>query len=377
MTGTTAAPPASLAANLDYASPWTLMWLRFRRHRVAVVSMVFIILVYLIALFADFLAPFDPERANARTVYHPPQMVRFIETLPDGEWRFKLHVPAFKQQRDPVTLRPSYVPDENRKVYLELFARGHEYNLFGLIRTDIHLLGPEKRGEVFYLFGSDRLGRDVFSRVMVGGRITMSIGLLGVALSVVLGIVLGGISGYYGGKTDWLIQRLIEYILSLPTIPIWLALASALPKGWSVELQYFAITCIVSLIGWTELARVVRGRFLAMWNEVFVTAARLDGCSETRVIFRHMLPSLTSHIIAAVTLAIPMIILAETSLSFLGLGLQPPAISWGVLLKDAQNIRSITQAPWLFIPGGAVVLTVLAMNFVGDGLRDAADPYSN
>jgi peptide/nickel transport system permease protein len=371
------AAPSGGDNSLDYASPWKLMWLRFRRHSVAVLGLAFIIFIYIVAFLADFLAPFDPERANARTVYHPPQMIHFIDVAADGGWRFKPYATAYKQQRDPQTLRPTYVPDAKRKVYLTLFSEGHEYKLFGFVRTNIHLFGPEKAGEVFYLFGSDRLGRDVFSRVIIGGRITMSLGLMGVFLSVVLGIVLGGVSGYYGGKVDWVIQRLIEYILSLPTIPIWLALASALPKNWSVEAQYFAITCIVSLVGWTELGRVVRGRFLAMRGEVFVTAARLDGCSEARVIFRHMLPSLTSHIIAAVTLAVPMIILAETSLSFLGLGLQPPAISWGVLLKDAQNVRSIAQAPWLFIPGGMVVLTVLAMNFVGDGLRDAADPYSN
>jgi peptide/nickel transport system permease protein len=204
----------------------------------------------------------------------------------------------------------------------------------------------------------------------------MSIGLVGVTLSLILGLVLGGISGYYGGTLDMIIQRVVEFVLSLPTIPIWLGLSAALPPDWSPLTRYFAITLILSLVGWTELARVVRGRFLALRSEDFVTAARLDGAPERRVIFRHMLPSMTSHIIASVTLAIPVMILAETSLSFLGLGLQPPTISWGVLLKEAQNIRSIAQAPWLFIPGGAVVVAVLALNFLGDGLRDAADPYA-
>tara|TARA_R100000365_G_C2736310_1_gene65594 strand:- start:875 stop:1492 length:618 start_codon:yes stop_codon:yes gene_type:complete len=204
----------------------------------------------------------------------------------------------------------------------------------------------------------------------------MTIGLVGVLLSLVLGVFFGGISGYYGGRADWLIQRLIEYILSLPTIPLWMALAAAMPRNWPPTWQYFTITCIVSLIGWTELARVVRGRFLAMRDESFVVAARLDGCSELRVIFTHMLPSLASHIIASVTLAVPMMIIAETSLSFLGLGLQPPAISWGVLLQEAQNIRTIVQAPWLFSPAVLIIVAVLAFNFVGDGLRDAADPYA-
>ena len=215
----------------------------------------------------------------------------------------------------------------------------------------------------------------MFSRVAYGTRISMSIGLVGVAIALVLGITLGGVSGYYGGRVDVVIQRLIEFVLSLPTIPIWLALAASLPPSWPIYLQYFVITLIVSLVGWTELGRAVRGRFLAMKNEDFVVAARLDGASEGRIIFRHMLPSLTSHIVASLTLAIPLMILAETALSFLGLGLQPPAISWGVLLKEAQNIRSISQAPWLFIPGGFVVVAVLAFNFLGDGMRDAADPY--
>jgi len=217
----------------------------------------------------------------------------------------------------------------------------------------------------------------MFGRVMYGTRISMSIGLIGVAISMVLGISLGGLSGYYGGRVDAVIQRLIEFVLSLPTIPIWLALAASLPPTWPIYQQYFVITLIVSLVGWTELGRVVRGRFLAMKNEDFVIAARLDGAGEARIIFRHMLPSLSSHIIASLTLAIPLMILAETGLSFLGLGLQPPAISWGVLLKEAQNILTISQAPWLFIPGGFVVVAVLAFNFLGDGMRDAADPYSH
>ena len=224
--------------------------------------------------------------------------------------------------------------------------------------------------------GADRLGRCVYSRIMQGAQISLSVGLVGVFLSLTLGIILGGVSGYYGGWVDSAVQRAVEFVLSLPSIPIWLAASAALPHDWPATLNYFMITLILSLTGWAQLARVVRGRFLSLRTEDFVAAARLDGASEKRVIFRHMLPSFASHIIASVTLAIPAMILAETSLSFLGLGLQPPTISWGVLLREAQNIRSIATAPWLFAPGVAVVLSVIALNFLGDGLRDAADPYN-
>lgn len=363
---------ANLRGGIAYASQWQLMWRRFLRHRLAVAGMVVIVLLYLVALFAEFLAPFDPEQPNARFVYHPPQMVHLI-----SENGFDPHSDLYQLRRDPKTLAAVYVAKPGARTDLGFFVHGHPYKLFGLIETDRHLLGPVKQGEVFFLFGSDRLGRDMLSRTIYGARFTLSLGLFGVCVSVVLGIFFGGIAGFFGGRVDWLVMRVVEYIISLPTIPIWLALAAALPKDWSPTAQYLAITVVISLIGWTELARVVRGRFLAMRGEVFVVAARLDGCGEFRIIFRHMLPSLASHIIAAVTLAVPFMILSETSLSFLGLGLQPPSISWGVLLKEAQNIRSIAQAPWLFIPGACVVLAVLSLNFMGDGLRDAADPYSH
>ncbi|MDQ8023081.1 MAG: ABC transporter permease [Moraxellaceae bacterium] len=363
---------ANLRGGIEYASQWTLMWHRFRKHKLAVAGMVVVALFYLIALFAEFFAPFDPEEANSRLTYHPPQSIHLFDK--DG---FRFHVTGYRLERDPNTLKPVFVEDDGRKTDLTLFARGHKYKLLGLIETDVHLIGPKDPNERFFIFGADRMGRDVLSRTIYGGRFTMSLGLVGVCISVLLGISLGGMSGYYGGKIDWVVMRVVEYIISLPTIPIWLALAAALPKNWPPHLQYLGITVVISLIGWTELARVVRGRFLAMRGEVFVIAAKLDGCSESRVIFRHMLPSLASHIIAAVTLAVPFMILSETSLSFLGLGLQPPSISWGVLLKEAQNIRSIASAPWLFIPGACVVLAVLSLNFMGDGLRDAADPYSH
>ena len=362
-------------SDVAIASQWQLIWWSFRRHKLAMVGLWVIGLFYLLSLFAEFFAAEDPGQQNRRAVFHPPQMIHFIDRTEDG-WAFRPYVYEMDRQRDPDTLAISYEPS-GEKIYLRLFGKGEEYRMWGLWDMNIHFLATVEPRKNFYLFGADRLGRDMFSRVMYGTRISMSIGLVGVAIAMVLGIALGGASGYYGGRTDAVIQRLIEFVLSLPTIPIWLALAAALPPSWPIYQQYFVITLIVSLVGWTELGRVVRGRFLAMKNDDFVIAARLDGASEGRIIFRHMLPSLTSHIIASLTLAIPLMILAETALSFLGLGLQPPAISWGVLLKEAQNIRSISQAPWLFVPGGFVVIAVLAFNFLGDGMRDAADPYGH
>ncbi len=363
-------------ASAEVASQWKLMWWSFRRHRLAMVALAVVTLLYVIAIFAEFLAPFDPHEANRRAIYHPPQAIHIIDTDEAGNWSVRPYVYAYTLERDPFTLQANYVEQEGEKIYLEFFARGVSYKLWGLFESDLHFLTTADPDQHFYLFGADRLGRDMLSRTIYGTRISMSIGLVGVALSLVFGIILGGVSGYYGGPIDMVIQRIVEFVLSLPTIPIWLGLSAALPRDWSPLTRYFAITVILSLVGWTELARVIRGRFLALRGEDYVTAARLDGASEGRVIFRHMLPSIISHIIASITLAIPLMILAETALSFLGLGLQPPIISWGVLLKEAQNIRSIAQAPWLFIPGGFVVLAVLSLNFLGDGLRDAADPYA-
>ena len=362
-------------ADVAIASQWQLTWWAFRKHKLAMISLWVIGLFYLVSVFAGFVAPDNPSKQNRRAVYHPPQMIHFVDRS-ENSIRIRPYVWKMDRHRDPDTLAVTYA-NSGEKIYLRLFGRGPEYEWWGLWKADMKLFATVKPRDKFFIFGADRLGRDMFSRIAYGTRISMSIGLVGVAISLVLGIVLGGLSGYYGGRTDAIIQRLIEFVLSLPAIPIWLALAASLPPSWPIYKQYFVITLIVSLVGWTELGRVVRGRFLAMKNEDFVIAARLDGASEARVIFRHMLPSLTSHIIASLTLAIPLMILAETGLSFLGLGLQPPAISWGVLLKEAQNIISISQAPWLFIPGGFVIMAVLAFNFLGDGMRDAADPYGH
>ncbi|MDO1583553.1 ABC transporter permease [Rhizobium oryzicola] len=356
------------------ASQWQLIWWAFKRHRLAMISLFVTIAMYIVALVPGFFAINDPTAQNARATFYPPQGIHFIDTT--NGFSLGLFYYPLKLTRDPQTLAAIYKEDTTKKVPLALFGRGYEYSVLGLFTSDIHLIATTDKTKPLFLFGADRLGRDVYSRVVQGAQISLSIGLVGVFISLLLGIVLGGISGYYGGKLDFVMQRVIDFVLSLPTIPIWLALAAALPQNWPATLQYMMITIILSFTGWAQLARVVRGRFLSLRTEEFVSAARLDGVSEGRIIFRHMLPSFSSHIIASVTLAVPAMILAETSLSFLGLGLQPPTISWGVLLREAQNIRSIATAPWLFMPGVAVVIAVMALNLLGDGLRDAADPYN-
>jgi peptide/nickel transport system permease protein len=358
------------------ASQWQLVWWAFRRHRLAMAGLFVVAFLYIIAIAPGFFAMNDPSQQNVRAAFHAPQPIHIIDDAPDGGWSLRPYVYAMTLKRDPQTLAAVYTEDRSRKIYLRFFGQGHQYDLLGLWPVTTHLIAASDGRTPVFLLGADRLGRCVFSRIMQGAQISLSVGLVGVLLSLTLGVLLGGISGYFGGRVDFVIQRVIEFVLSLPSIPIWLALSAALPQGWPAVMQYFMITVILSLTGWAQLARVVRGRFLSLRTEEFVTAARLDGASEGRVIFRHMLPSFASHIIASMTLAVPAMILAETSLSFLGLGLQPPTISWGVLLREAQNIRSIATAPWLFAPGVAVVIAVVALNFLGDGLRDAADPYN-
>lgn len=372
--------PLTKGATVSTAAigPWRLIYGKLIRQKVAMVAGAIILFLYFIALFAEFLAPALPATSKPQYTYAPPQRISFFANKPDGSSEFQLHVKGYTVEIDKVALRRSFVVDENKIVPIGLFVKGPAYKLWGLIPMDRHLIGPVNLNDPMYLLGTDRLGRDVFSRLVYGTRVSMSIGLIGVAVSLVLGVVIGSISGFYGGWVDTAIQRVIEIISAMPTIPLWLGLAAAIPLTWSPVSVYLVITVIVSLLGWTSLAREVRGRFLALRGEDFVTAAKLDGSSEMRLIFRHILPSLTSHILAVVTLAVPTMIVAETSLSFLGIGLKPPVVSWGVLLQDAQNIRTVATAPWLLIwPSLAVVLAVLSFNFFGDGLRDAADPYDN
>jgi peptide/nickel transport system permease protein len=355
---------------ISLASNWTLVWWRFRKHRLAMASAVVLLGLYAVVLCPDFFSTQDPEQTEARLAFIPVQRVRLL----DGGWPAPW-APGVVGKRNPTTLRMEWAVDPARKVRVGFFVRGYPYRILGVIPSSLHLVGPAAPGERINLLGSDRLGRDQWSRLMHGTQTSMTIGLVAVTLSVVLGVVLGGISGYVGGAVDQVIQRLIELLQSLPTIPIWLALTAALPRDWSPIQVFFAITVILSLVGWTTLGREVRGRFLALREEDFVLAAELAGCSRARIVLRHMVPTFLSHIIATSTLAIPAMIINETSLSFLGLGIRPPAISWGVLLQEAQNLQTLALAPWLLSPGAVVIVAVLAFNLVGDGLRDAADPY--
>ncbi len=364
-------PRRTSAERYAVATQLQLTWWRFKRHKLAMISLVVVALFYGMALAADFLATTDPQATDARTSYIAPQPIHFFE---DGTWH--PYINGLKGVRDPKTFKLIYTVDPSRRVYLTFFAPGYRYDILG-IETETHLIGlaNPQRGDGIYLLGTDLLGRDLWSRLMVATRVSLFIGLVGVSMSLFLGVLLGGVSAIYGGWVDTIIQRVIEVIRSMPTIPLWLGLAAALPNSWSVLQVYFAITIIISLLAWTDLARVVRGKFLSLREEEFVMAAELAGASQARIIFRHMLPSFASHIIAAVSLALPAMIISETSLSFLGLGLRPPAISWGILLQDAQSIQTLALAPWLLSAAVPVILVILAFNFLGDGLRDAADPY--
>ena len=352
------------------ASQWQMMWLRFRRHRLAVAAGAVLVIMYVAILLVEILAPFNQHTRNVDYIFAPPQRIHLFN---DGSFVGPF-VYGFDYHLDMDNLKRVYTPNPTKVEKLRFFCSGDPYEFWGVIKGDFHLVCPAGDAPMF-LLGSDRLGRDMLSRILYGMRISLSIGLLGVTVSFILGMLFGGLAGYYGGWVDDLVQRAIEILRSIPHLPLWLALAAILPVTWSPLLIYFGITIILGLIDWTGLARAVRSRLLSLREEDFCVAAQLMGASPGRIIFRHLMPSFMSHLIASATLAIPSMILGETSLSFLGLGIRPPITSWGVLLNEAQNINVVALYPWLMLPIVPVIIVVLAFNFLGDGLRDAADPY--
>jgi peptide/nickel transport system permease protein len=367
----------------DMLNQRQLMSLKFKKHKLAIIALFFLITLYIIAIFAGFFAPYNGLSRNLKYTYCPPSKMGF--SFSKGGFYSK----GLIQKTDPVLLKKYYEDAPENDAPLGLFVRGEAYNLLGLFKTNIHLLGvdyskiknydpvKDKGRYVWFLTGTDQLGHDIFSRIINGARVSLSVGLVGIAISFILGIILGGISGYCPGKIDTVIQRLIEIIHSFPSIPLWLALAAVVPQDWSPLQTYFAITLLLSLLSWTGLARVVRGKILSLREEDYAMAARLLGASDTRILFKHLVPGFTSHIIVSLTLVIPGMILGETSLSFLGLGLRDPVVSWGVMLRDCMDIRAVIFYPWLLTPIIFLVATVLSFNFLGDGLRDAADPYAS
>jgi peptide/nickel transport system permease protein len=362
---------------LNVLSPRQLMIRRFLKSRLAVIGLIILIFLYAAVIFADFVAPYDPARRFTKYILTPPRTVHFVDA--EGNWRGPF-VYGMKSEVDRVNFVRIFVEDTEQIYPVGLFVRGDRYKLWGLIESDLHLFGvpdqdPADIGPL-YLLGSDSFGRDLFSRVVMGGRISLTIGLFGIAISLAIGLILGGLSGLYGGVVDQVVQRMIEFIRSMPTIPLWMALAAALPPDLPQTQMYLGITIILSFVGWTTLARVIRGKFLSLRNEDYVLAARQAGASEMYLIRSHLIPSFMSYILVYLTLAIPGMVLGETALSFLGLGLTAPTISWGVLLRDSQDLQAIAITPWILTPALFVVLTVLAFNFVGDGLRDASDPYA-
>jgi peptide/nickel transport system permease protein len=365
---------ASQKQDVARLSQWQLIRINFAKHKLAVWSLNLLVLLYLIAAFSEFVAPATSVHSDLNYQYCPPQLPRFNFT--DG-----LHVRAMEQKLDPVTLRRTYIEQPSGIIPIGFLVKGQPYHLWGLVPMERHLFGAKPVGAVtpptVHFLGADRYGRDLLSRMVYGARISLSVGLIGIFFTFLFGMAIGGISGYVGGRTDTVIQRVIEVINALPQLPLWIALGAILPTDWSPLTGYFAITIVLSLLGWTGLARVVRGKILSLREEDYAMAARLLGASHTRVLFRHLLPGFTSHIIVALSLSVPGMILGETSLSFLGLGLRPPIVSWGVLLQDCMDVQAVRYYPWLMTPVLTIVATVLCFNFVGDGLRDAADPYAS
>ncbi len=362
--------PSAALERLYMASQWQMMWWRFARHKLAIAAGIVLAVSYLAVLFAGMIAPYDLNDRNSKYIFAPPQSLhlfdngKFIGPFVYG-YEFKLNMDNLERE---------YSDDRSKVMPVRFFCSGSPYEFWGLFKADFHIICPSKGGTMF-LLGTDRLGRDMASRLIYGGRISLSVGLIGIAISFILGIGIGGVAGYFGGWVDNIIQRIIEILRSLPELPLWMALSAALPVTWSPILIYFGITIILGLLDWPGLARAVRSKLLSLREEDYCMAARLMGARPKRIIARHLLPNFMSHLIASATLSIPSMILGETALSFLGLGLRPPVTSWGVLLAEAQNIEAVALYPWLMLPMLPVVITVLAFNFLGDGLRDAADPY--
>ncbi len=354
----------------NQASQWRLMWWRLQRHRVAVVCGFLLLALYATTLVSEILAPYALDTRNTDFIYAPPQKVHIF----DKGNLVAPYVDGYDYRLDMTNLKRVYTPNPEKHQTLRFLCEGDPYLFWGYVPARFHLICPAVGGQLF-LLGSDRLGRDLLSRILYGARISLTVGLIGVSVSFTLGILIGGIAGYYGGWTDILIQRAIEVVQSFPHLPLWMALGAILPVTWSPILIYFGITLILGMIEWTHLARAVRSKLLSLREEDFCTAAVLMGATPARIIGRHLLPSFMSHLIASATLVIPSMILGETALSFLGLGLRPPITSWGVLLSESQNISVVALYPWLMLPVVPVIVTVLAFNFFGDGLRDAADPY--
>ena len=361
-------------------SQWALVRKRFAKHRVAVISLNVLVALYLMALLAEFVAPYPTSFKDLDHIYQPPQP-------PGWSWSEGVSIPLTQRHVDPITYRSTYITDPAVRVPLGWFVEGEPYRLWGMIPASTHLFGVDVAAfrathpelEVtprWYLFGGDRFGQDIASRLIYGARVSLSIGMAAIVITFILGLAIGGFSGYLGGTADNLVQRGIEIINGFPQLPLWLALSALVPSHWPPLLIYLAITLVLALLSWTGLARVVRGRVLALREEDYTTAARLLGASHSRIIGIHLLPGVTSHVIVALTLAIPAMILGETALSFLGLGLRPPVISWGVMLQDCMDMQIVENYPWILLPVLAIVVTVLAFNFLGDGLRDAADPYA-
>lgn len=367
------APSGNLSQAEDayfIASQWQLIWRKFRRHRLAWIGGSVLAILLVMAVFSEFWSPYDIYERHTDLVNLPPQRIRIFD---QGSFH-RPFVYGVTSERSTTTYFLEFSEDTSRRYPVRFFVRGAHYKVLGIIPSDLHFFGVDEPG-VIHLLGTESIGRDMLSRILLATRVSLSVGLVGITISFVLGCLLGGVSGYFGGAADMIIQRIIEFLQNIPQIPLWMALSAALPPVWPVVKVYFGITVILSIFGWTGLARVVRGKLLATREEDYVLAAKIAGSGERRILLRHLLPAFTSYLIVSITLAIPQMILGETALSFLGIGMRAPAVSWGVLLQQAQNIRSVTLYPWLIIPAALVVVTVLAFNFLGDGLRDAADPY--